>query len=244
VTVDVDHEHVQELLAGFALHALEPEDAREVEDLMATHLSGCDECRRALDEFEWAAGDLALAAGSRTLPRLLEGRIRRELRVARGQRRWVAALPFATSVALVAGLFVWNAHLSTRIGHEERRQATSAELLSAVSHPASKVLPLPVRGVATSHSQAPPELAAAVLPGRAVLYVFGSMPPPRNGSVYTVWLGAAGRYVNVAEFVPEEGSVLLAVRVDPFGYDGLLITEEQEQGTRSPSALHLAEISL
>lgn len=240
----VDHERVQELLAGFVLRALEPEDVREVEELIATHLSECDECRRALDAFEQVAGDLALAAPSRTPPKLLEGRLRRELRVPGGQRRWVAALPFATSVALVAGLFVWNAHLTARIGHAEQRQATSAELLSAVSHPASKVLPLPIEGVRTSASEAPAQLAAALLPGRPVLYVFGSMPPPRNGGVYTVWLGAAGRYVNVAEFVPERGSVLLAVRVDPFGYDGLLITEERGQGTRSPSGQHVAEVSL
>ncbi len=61
--MSVDHEHVQELLAGFALHALDPDQLRETEELRAKHLPGCDECRAALASFEATAGELGIAAG-------------------------------------------------------------------------------------------------------------------------------------------------------------------------------------
>jgi hypothetical protein len=159
-------------------------------------------------------------------------------------RRWVAFLPVAASVVVAGGLLMWNAQLTSRIGHAEQRQAASAELLTAVSHPASKVFPLPLAGMTTAATEAPAQLAAAVIPGRAVLYVFGSMPPPNDGRVYTVWLGRSGRYENVAAFVPEKGSVLLTLRVNPSGYERLLITVEEGARKGEPSENHLTEVSL
>jgi Anti-sigma-K factor rskA len=240
----MDHEPVQELLAGFVLHALDPSQMGEAEELRVTHLPGCDECRTALATFEAAAGDLGLAAGSRTPPKLMERRLRRGLETDDRGRRWVAFLPAAASVVVAGGLLLWNAQLTSRIGHAEQRQAASAEVLTAVSHPASKVVPLPLQGVHAAPSGAPAQLAAATIPGRAVLYVFGSMPAPRSGRVYTVWLGRSGRYVNVAAFVPERGSVLLALRVNPSRFERLLLTEEEGKGRRQPSENHLAEVSL
>jgi Anti-sigma-K factor rskA, C-terminal len=242
--VSVDHEHVQELLAGFALHALDPDRLRETEELRATHLPACDECRAALASFEATAGELGIAAGAKPPPRLLDRRLRRELANDRG-RRWVAYLPVAASVVVASGLLMWNAQLTSRIGHAEQRQAASAELLTAVSHPASKVLPLPLAGMHTAATEAPAQLAAAVIPGRAVLYLFGSMPAPNDGRVYTVWLVRSGRYENVAAFVPEQGSVLLALRINPSGYERLLITEEEEGARKGePSEDHLTEVAL
>jgi hypothetical protein len=138
----------------------------------------------------------------------------------------------------------WNARLTTRIGHAEDRQATSAEVLTAVSQPAARVMPLRAEGVPVSGSEAPAQLAAAVIPGWRVLYLFGSMPAPPAGRAYTVWLKAGGRYVDVATFVPEKGGVLLALRVDPEGYERLLITEEEDPAPRSPSGPHVVEVAL
>jgi hypothetical protein len=239
-----DHAPVQELLAGLALHALDPHEMQEAERRIATHVLACDECGHALEVIEAAAGDLALAATPRIPPAILEQRIRRGLVRRRPPPRWVALMPAAASFVVAAGLLFWNTQLTSRIGHAEAREATSAELLTAVSHPASKVLSLPLRGVHPEPSEAPAELAAAVIPGRSVLYVFGAMPPPGKGGTYTLWLRTGGRYVNVAEFVPERGTVVLAVRVNPSRYERLLVTEEKEEGRESPSQNRLAEISL
>jgi hypothetical protein len=237
-----DHEEVQEALAGYVLHSLDPVALEEAETLIATHVTGCDECRRVLDHLTSVAGDLALAAPRRTPPKLLGLRLRRELRDVKSRRALIGVALTAAGL-IVAGLGTWNATLTARIGHAEDRQATSAELLSAVSHPQSKVLSVPVTRAHLRSSDFPAQLATAVVPGRPVLYVFGSLPSPANGRVYTVWLSSGGRYVNVAEFVPDRGTVMLAVRVDPTAYDALLITEEEE-GSDTPSAARLAEVSL
>ncbi len=60
----------EELAAGHALHALEPED----EQLFRTHLSGCARCERALDEHAAALAQLAYAPdAAEPPPSLLEG---------------------------------------------------------------------------------------------------------------------------------------------------------------------------
>ena len=40
------------------------------------------------------------------------------------------------------------------------------------------------------------QLAAAFIPGRSALYLFGSMPVPRAHSLYQVWLHRSGRFAS------------------------------------------------
>jgi hypothetical protein len=64
------HVHYEELAAGMALHALEPED----EQVFLAHLSGCSLCERSLVELEAALSELAYAADPvEPPPSLLEG---------------------------------------------------------------------------------------------------------------------------------------------------------------------------
>jgi hypothetical protein len=55
---DDDHDRYEVMAAGWALHALEPDDERE----FAAHLASCDQCRRDAEELEAAVGDFAYAA--------------------------------------------------------------------------------------------------------------------------------------------------------------------------------------
>ena len=64
------HVRYEELAAGMALHALEPEDEQD----FLTHLSGCSLCERSLVEHEAALAELAYAADSvAPPPSVLEG---------------------------------------------------------------------------------------------------------------------------------------------------------------------------
>jgi hypothetical protein len=70
VTRHDEHVRFEELAAGHALHALEPED----EQLFRAHLSGCARCERALDEHAAALAQLAYAPdAAEPPPSLLEG---------------------------------------------------------------------------------------------------------------------------------------------------------------------------
>ncbi|RBY81211.1 anti-sigma factor [Blastococcus sp. TF02-09] len=68
-------EGFEELAVGWALHALEPEDA----DAFLPHLSGCPRCREIVDQTTEVMGDLATAAPAVELPPGLGERLRAEV---------------------------------------------------------------------------------------------------------------------------------------------------------------------
>jgi len=68
-------EGFEELAVGWALHALEPEDA----DVFLPHLAGCGRCRQVVDETTEVMADLATAAPSAEPPPGLGERLRAEV---------------------------------------------------------------------------------------------------------------------------------------------------------------------
>jgi len=235
-----DHQAIEEGLAGYALHALDEDEAVQVEALLADHLPGCASCRDLLDRFRAITGDLALAASPSRPPRMLGVRLRRELRTPRTPI-WARTAAVAVTVALVAGLGTWTAHLSHRVNEAEQRQVRTTEVLATVSHPQSHVVTLSADRIAPA---VPVSLAVAYIPGRPRLYLFGSMPNPSGDRVYQVWLVKGGRFASVGTFLPERGVVLIRIEVDAQGYDGLLITEEPARGSATPSSRHVVRASL
>lgn len=244
-----DHERVQEILAAAALHALDKEQQAEAQDVLSVHLPECTECRRAQDDFEQVVAELALATPPRHPPRLLGTRLRREVRKGHRPTRMPIAMA-AVAVALVAGLGVWNTHLATRVSRAEHRQAATqantAELIYAVSHPQSRVVSFdaPSAGAGSTAASAA-QIAATYVPGRAVMYLFGSMPEPADGNVYQVWLGRSGSYSSAGTFVPEsEGLVFVRIPVDATSYDTVMVTEEPVRGSTAPSERQVVSATL
>jgi hypothetical protein len=240
-----DHEQVQELLAGHALRALDVDEARRNEELMASHVPGCVPCRSAMEAFLAVSGELALAASPRTPPEILRARLRRDLR-GRPRLRWVPMSAAGVAVAVTVGLSAWNAHLTSRVGKAELRQLRTAEVLSAVSHPQSQVVSFTTEptSVGDAEGRALVQLAAAYVPGHGTMYLFGSMPAPHAHRVYQVWLVRNGGFASGGTFVPDRGVVLVKVSADPTQYDGLLVTEEPEEGSAQPSQDHVVTASL
>ena len=136
--------------------------------------------------------------------------------------------------AVVAGLGLWNAHLTTRVRAAERRQADTADLLAAVSHPQSHVVTLEAESGALATT-----LAASYVPGRPTLYLFGSLPEPAEGRVYKIWLLRGGIAYAAGVFRPDAGFVLLRLGVDPRRFDELLITEESRPEAARPTGRHV-----
>jgi len=225
-----EHEEVQGLLAGHALHALDGDEAAWVERILASHVHTCPGCLSALESFELTAGDLALAAPSRQPPHLLGARIRRETS-ARRVALWLGRSAAAVAAGTVIGILAWNVLLTGRVNNAEQRQVRTTEVITTIAHPESKVIPL----AADRPDAFEPEMTAVFVPGRGLFYVVGSLPPPRRGNVYQLWLLRGGRYEDAGTFLPESGVVVLKVPSEPTSYDGLLITVEPSVGSPSPS---------
>jgi anti-sigma-K factor RskA len=112
---------IHELTAGYALHALAPEDEREY----VAHLAHCERCRGELAGFSETAAALALAVPPLEPP---PGLRRKILATARAERpnvvplrpRWarprlLAGLAAAAACAAI-GLAVWNVILQHQLG--------------------------------------------------------------------------------------------------------------------------------
>ncbi len=235
------HELEQELLAGYVLHALDDGDARHAEHLLASHLPACRDCQLLLEGLFDVAADLGLGAPPNAPPRLLEARLRRTLRPAH-RARWLPFVAGGVAVAVVATLGTWSATVNSRAN---QRQARTSDLLATVSHPESHVVPLSAEGAAQPSPVASEiQLAAAFIPGRRAVYVFGSMPRPRSHRVYQVWVLRSGRFESAGTFVPELGQVLVKIQVDASSIQGLLVTEEPGSGSNAPSDQHVVTASL
>ena len=67
--MSIDHEPIEELLAGYVLQGLSGEDAAEADRLLGEHVPDCEQCRDTLDAFHAVTGDLATAVAPMTPPR-------------------------------------------------------------------------------------------------------------------------------------------------------------------------------
>ncbi|MGY2130350.1 anti-sigma factor [Blastococcus sp. SYSU DS0617] len=154
-------EAFEELAVGWALHALEPEDA----ELFLTHLDGCPYCRQLVEETAEVMASMAGAAPAAEPPRSLGERLRAEVArtpqdtpyavagapagasarpaeppaaapvaVPAPRRRWMAAL-VAAALAAVVGLGGWTVALLDDRDEAQRTAAAQAALVDQLLRP-------------------------------------------------------------------------------------------------------------
>jgi len=227
----IDHDRVDELLAAHALHALDGDDLREAERLLAEHLPECERCRETVEGFRGITADLALGSRPASPPQMLLPRLRRETlalpvdaeerpsRPSRAVGSWLSAVAALTLV----GLILWNAFLHVSLGDVRDRQGRIAQVTHFMAQPDAQTVAL--------DSLRP---SPRVLMGyrEAEVALFGTdVRSPARGHVYRVWVGRGDRdFQWVHDFVPDEGLVALLVGFDARRFDEILITEEREGG--------------
>lgn len=242
-----DHERIEELLAGYALRALEGEDAFEVDRLLLEHVPTCITCRRTLDDFEAVMGDLALAAPAAEAPEPVLPSMLRDLDSRRtpGRGRFLVWFSAAAVIGVLA-LSGWNFFLHSEVGDSERRQQGLTSMINTLmKEDGSRMLSLesgdgqeasPVADPPTEPPAAPmprePRLMVSFQPGAPHGWVLGmDVPPPTPGYVYQLWLGSGGAYTASERFLPDEiGVVQVFVHADLSMFDEISVTEEPAEG--------------
>jgi hypothetical protein len=228
-----DHEHIEELLAGYVLQGLEGSDADEADRLLTEHVPSCAACRDTLSDFQAITGDLALTLSPVPPPDMLLPRLRTEASRApagRSPRRFnvpvIAAAASFVALLAVAGFAV---ALNSRVSQVEGQRELVSQALSDAS--AAGATPVGLQGEEGNR----PDNAMVEVSGPQVerfTLVGSAVPPPRPGDVYRLWFGSGGGgWRFKAQFVPDGGYVGLSFPVDTSQYDTVLITEESASRT-------------
>ncbi|WP_163513845.1 anti-sigma factor domain-containing protein [Fodinicola acaciae] len=166
------HQEFDELAAGYALHALDPEDETRFRD----HLETCADCRRTVDDLSAVAGELAYAAPQVDPPAELRDRIQRAVVVRQlPARRRLPWLLTAAAVVVAVLLGGWNVVLQQQNAAD--RQAT-AELVRQLGRPGGRLATL-----STPSGQA---VAYVLATGGKLQVVTDDLAANRTGS-YWLW---------------------------------------------------------
>ena len=221
--MNTNHDHIEELLAGYALGTLGPDDAREADGLLAEHVPDCADCRAMLDDFRTVSGDLALAADAIAPPDLLWPRIKRSMddKPVHSRRRGalVAVAACAVAIFVLAG---WNVILNRQLSvdRSDERQLTSL-IKNVMEEDGSQMVSL-------RNPQAEPTMLAAYLPAQPHTTFLGiGVPLPASGHVYRISALDDGEWTVVADFIPGEGGyVEIDAPMDLSIYEEVVITEE------------------
>jgi hypothetical protein len=212
VDTSMNHGEFEELAAGYALGALEPDD----EAAFRSHLGGCPACAANVRELEGVAAQLAYAVPPVQAPETVWAGIRREIakdasadvrpapdrsapaRPAAGREgrlptrrrrsQLLARLAAAAAVVLVAALSVWNLNLRDQNRAYRDRVAALEQATRLVNEPnASRVVlddaPAPEGAAAT--------VVASTRQDRGVLIVEG-LPALQRRRVYELWAVPGG----------------------------------------------------
>ena len=228
-----DHVQIQEAIAAYVTHALDPEERSETERQLLEHLPGCEACTALLRDLRELAGDLALVPDavpmSETGERALMARIQGSppMGVARARAAWPRAA--AAVVALVvAGSAVLNVVVVSRAKHSDERARAAIAAVATFTDPSASHVAL--RGQSGS-------LALSVLPSGTGVLIGQSLAAPPKGTVYELWLAKDGRYIPVRVFTPNGGDVVLPFTTTPDSYSDSAVTVEHgfvQRPTTSP----------
>jgi anti-sigma factor RsiW len=214
---------VHELTAGYALDALDPAERATFEE----HLSSCERCREELQGFWQVSGALAHAAGGRTPPASLRGRILEQARSERSnvvplrQRRFlVPALSSVAAVAAVAaiGLGIWATSLSSDLDGAESE-------LAVLEDPNARTFPSE-----NGHAD------LVVTPSGDAALVVRTLAPSPEGKDYEIWVFENG-VPRRAGLFEQPGVALLTRRVEPGQM--VAVTLEDDGGVDAPTGAPL-----
>jgi hypothetical protein len=238
--VSWDHDRVEELLAARALGGLDGDDAALAERAMLEHVPGCERCRRALDGFATASGDLALAAPAVAPPETVLQDLRRRIRVPRARRAWRPAwIAGAAAAAVLVGVSSWSLvtamGLSGRLQQAEIQTGWLVDALSTAAHPSSEVLAL-----AGSNDA---RVSVLSIPGDKHSYLMATnLPDPRF--TYHVWFAGGGRTWHAGVLEVHRGWGMMPVETNPDRWEVVMLTDEPRGAGPAPEASPLVSATV
>lgn len=248
----IPHAVFEELAAGHALHALEPED----EQLFLAHLSGCALCERELARHEETAAHLALGLPAADVPDEVFGRLRAavtaesgegvfagspappvDLAAARARRRprWAAVVAAAAAVVLVGGLAASNAALRQDRAQQSVASGRLEDVVRSLSQEPGRTVPL---RDGASHVR-----AVAVVHADRVDLVLEGLQPNDATSTYVLWEQAPTGGVRPLKAFDVGDGPIQVVRGIPVGTAAAGFAITHEHGRTAPAQPQVAPLA-
>ncbi len=214
------HEQASELLAAFALHALDRDEARAV----SAHVQSCARCQSELASLQEVTQQLGGAVGQvPPPPRLREAvlaGIRLHPQVVTLPRGWAVGLAATAAVVLVI-LSGFGVSLSRQLTALATRLAAQQQVLALLAAPSSQSVALTGAVTAAVRFVYDPNR------GRGALVVSDLRDPGRE-FVYQLWLIAGAQPESAGVFRPVPGQpVVLPVTADFTRYKAVAISVER-----------------
>lgn len=226
------HDELQSLLGAYALDAVDPEEAAELE----RHVAQCPRCRAELSHHLAAAPLLGGAGGEapagvwekvvETISQPATTDVRRSVlratrRSPRRTQAWFVTIAVGAAAAVTA-LALWGSVLSGRVDRLQN-QSPAGDLRQA----AASALGSPGHRTIEMRAASGRRLADVVVTTGGSAYLLStSLPDLPTGRTYQLWalsdgapvsLGVLGREPNVAAFRVERGMSELMITAEPSG---------------------------
>jgi Anti-sigma-K factor rskA, C-terminal/Putative zinc-finger len=225
----MDAEALHDLTAAYALHALDPDEARAYE----AHLAHCERCRGELVDLSEGAVALAYAADGPAPPPELRERILAEARADRPnvvplRPRWAipAAVTAVAAVAAAIALAIWATSLSDRLDRRDGQLQAQERVAAILGDPSSHRVDIEGgRG------------SLVVNPAGQGALVLARLQQASPGRTYEAWVAQGGSPKRAGTF--QGGGDVTAVALERPVPDGatVLVTEERSGGVDAPTTM-------
>ncbi len=225
------HKELQELLPGYALNALAPDEASVLE----VHLADCVLCQRELAALREVAATLAQGVAIVEPPAELGARILGAVAPARLPRvsiprAWVFG-GAAAAVAILIAVAAVSLSLNHRVIALRDQVAAQERILVLLATPSVRSVALTGAGQASVRLLYAPERQEGIL-------VAANLDDPGEGFVYQLWLiaGQEPEGAGVFRSAPDRRPLMVPVAADFTRYSVIAITIERGPlGARRPT---------
>lgn len=220
------HDDLRELLPAYALDALTPEEAREVE----AHLTTCEACPDELRVLRGVAAELGGAVAEAVPPAGLRAAVLEAIRPQAAERPRARLIAFprgwavglaAAAAAVVVALAGIGVSLDRRLAALQERLAAQEAALALLTSPAAKT--------AVLAGTVPANVRLVYDPGRGQgALVVADLRDPGVEFVYQIWLIGGEEPVSAGIFRPTPGRpVIVPLATDFLRYRLVAISVER-----------------
>jgi anti-sigma-K factor RskA len=228
--VTSSHDSIRDLLAVYALDALDAEEADAVE----RHITRCDACRIELAEHRTVASLIGAQSVEADVPASLWHRVQAEISPsphALRPRRLPLLLTTGAAAAMLLLVVVQTTRLSstqTDLIAAQERLATISEAIAAGDWSEVAAIAAAAPGARSVALSGDAQAEITLLPdgtGFITASDLGNLPADRT---YQLWIVQRGEVVSAG--LLRDGAIGSVFRFDPATLEGLVVTEEEAAG--------------